>query len=209
MYDRESGANYSTPIREMQKRHPNLGNNEMIWYQSNPDGNCLFVAIDASLRNDTNVYKYYKESSSSVRKTIAQNIKDLLGKDSGIANEMNQALPKARRILPYPKNVTYGLMDLYNKHIRGSGTWGGEIEIMLAAKIYKRPIIIYYNNENQPRIFWHDGREEENYTDYSQIENEPQPIILGYISAADSVYKQRHYSLLGDSKMIITIIFMH
>ena len=199
LYDRESGANYSTPIREMQKRHPNLGNNEMIWYQSNPDGNCLFIAIDASLRNDTNVYKYYKGSAGSVRKTIAQNIKDLLGKGPGIANEMNQALPKPSMIFPNPKKVTPELMDRYNKHIRERGAWGGEIEIMLAAKIYKRPIIIYYNNENPPRIFWHDGREEENYTDYSQIENEPQPIILGYISASYSVYKQGH-RLYGDSK---------
>ena len=175
-------GDWSQVIYELQNRHSKIGNKLLTWYQAKPDGNCFFISVDGSIRKDKNVHNLYKNSAKLLRRNVVDSMDSLLGGDAGIAFEMNHQLPpKFGRLSTAPSSVTGELLNNYKKYMSQHYTWAGQIELILTAKLLKRPIIVFYNNSNPPTIIWYDGRHQCSFKNISQLKGEPEPIILGHI----------------------------
>jgi hypothetical protein len=192
---------WSHIIYELQLRHSKLGNTPLTWYQANPDGNCFFISVDASLRGDKNVHEVYKKSAKTLRKNIVDSMDSLLGENVAIAFEMNYQLPPGfGRLSTAPSSVTSVLLNNYKKYMSHHNTWAGQIELTLTAKLLKRPIIVFYNNNNPATIIWHDDRHQCSYKNNSQFRGEPEPIILGHIPKSGSEGGIHYVYALYESK---------
>jgi len=106
---------------------------------------------------------------------------------------MNDALPPSIRLDEAPPTVTYQLLGKYKYHMSLASSWAGQIELTLAARILGRPVMVFYNNTNNPTIVWHDQRHQTIYKDNKQLRGEPMPLVLGHIPSSTTRKGGVHY----------------
>lgn len=190
---------YTQSIQAMQQEYPDVGGHPITWYQATPNGSCFFISVDAAMRKLKNAHTGHSEGAKQLRRDVVEYIPNFVktSNPNALAFEMADILPSD--ILPSDidpsAGITKELLSAYQAYMSQDSSWAGQIEVTIAAKLIKRPILIYKLNSPQDRgnIYWYDGRNTQNFTgEYSQFGND-EPIILGHINSSVHSGHGTHY----------------